>query len=301
MATQKSGLLLIHKTPGPTSAHVVHRVKQLLGARKIGHLGTLDPFAGGLLLIGINEGTKIADLFLGGDKRYTGVIALGVETDTLDRTGTVVQQNAVPPIDDEGLRRLSEQFHGESEQIPPMFSALKRDGVRLYKLARRGVEVERPPRKIRIDALVLWRLSDAELGFDVSCSGGTYIRTLASDIGRAIGCGAHLKDLTRTACSHLLLEDAITVEALEGLPDPWTSRLLPLASALSYLPEIRWHTERVARLRMGQQSVLRDLAAPSEAATMMRISDDAGGLVALVRWHDGELGEWQLGRVFNEA
>ena len=183
MLTQ-SGILLIDKPEGPSSAQVVHQVKKILDAKKVGHLGTLDPFASGLLLIGVNEGTKIADIFLGGVKSYRGMMVLGVETDTQDGTGKVVLERPVPNIDKSELRRLEKKFTGALQQVPPMFSALKKDGVRLYRLARQGKEIPREPRSIRIDALCLKQLSGHEVEFEVTCSRGTYVRTLAADMNR---------------------------------------------------------------------------------------------------------------------
>src|SRR5918995_4390120 len=148
-----SGLLLIDKPEGPSSAHVVHRAKVFLGAKKVGHLGTLDPFASGLLLLGINEGTKISDIFLRAPKSYRGVITLGVDTDSQDSTGLVVKTRPVPPLADGELRVLEQRFSGELQQTPPMFSALKRDGVRLYKLARQGKEMARRPRKMQNESI----------------------------------------------------------------------------------------------------------------------------------------------------
>jgi tRNA pseudouridine55 synthase len=145
MSMTKSGLLLVDKPEGPSSAHIVHRAKISLGAKKVGHLGTLDPFASGLLLLGINEGTKISDIFLRAPKSYHGVVTLGVATDSQDSTGVVVKTRPVPSVADHDLRVLEQRFSGELQQTPPMFSALKRDGVRLYKLARQGKEVPRQP------------------------------------------------------------------------------------------------------------------------------------------------------------
>jgi tRNA pseudouridine55 synthase len=199
----KSGLLLVDKPEGPSSAHIVHRAKVSLGAKKVGHLGTLDPFASGLLLLGINEGTKISDIFLRAPKSYRGVVTLGVATDSQDSTGVVVKTLPVPSLGDHELRVLEQRFSGQLQQTPPMFSALKRDGVRLYKLARQGREVPRLPRTIQIDSIQLRQINCTEVGIDVTCSRGTYVRTLAADLGEALGCGAHLKSLRRIACGHL--------------------------------------------------------------------------------------------------
>jgi tRNA pseudouridine55 synthase len=168
----ESGLLLVDKPEGPSSAHVVSRVKKILGAKKVGHLGTLDPFASGLLLLGINEGTKVADIFLGAVKSYHGVMVLGVETDSQDATGNILTVGPAPAVGDTELLVLEKKFTGDLQQVPPMFSALKKDGVRLYRLARQGKEVPRESRSIRVEKLCLRRLNDAELEFDVTCSRG---------------------------------------------------------------------------------------------------------------------------------
>ena len=186
MALTQSGILLIDKPEGPSSAQVVHKVKKLFQAKKVGHLGTLDPFATGLLLIGVNEGTKIADIFLGAAKSYRGVMALGVETDSQDATGKVVKERSVLPIGETELRSLEEEFTGALQQVPPMFSALKKDGVRLYRLARQGKEIPREPRSITVEALQIKKISASALEFEVTCSRGTYVRTLAADMGQAL-------------------------------------------------------------------------------------------------------------------
>ena len=252
----KSGLLLIDKPEGPSSAHVVHRAKVFLGAKKVGHLGTLDPFASGLLLLGINEGTKISDIFLRAPKSYRGVITLGVDTDSQDSTGLVVKTRPVPPLADGELRALEQQFSGELQQIPPMFSALKKDGMRLYKLARQGKEVPRQPRSINIDSIHLEKINSAEIAIDVTCSRGTYVRTLAADLGQALGCGAHLKSLRRLACGHLTIEQAVSLDELERFGPRGEGVLLSLTRALAPLRAIVWEHRWIARLRLGQQDVL---------------------------------------------
>ena len=255
MMTQ-NGILLIDKPEGPSSAQVVHQVKKILGAKKVGHLGTLDPFASGLLLIGVNEGTKIADIFLGGVKSYRGVMMLGIETDTQDGTGKVVLERPVPNISKSELRSLEKKFTGALQQVPPMFSALKKDGVRLYRLARQGKEIPREPRSIRIDALCLKPLSDREVEIEVTCSRGTYVRTLAADMGKELGCGAHLKNLRRVACDHLAVAQAIDIEELKNNFSTGSVPLLSLSSALNHLRAVTWQSSLVTRLRLGQQEAL---------------------------------------------
>jgi tRNA pseudouridine55 synthase len=297
----KSGLLLIDKPEGPSSAHIVHRAKVFLGAKKVGHLGTLDPFASGLLLLGINEGTKIADIFLQAPKSYRGVITLGVDTDSQDSTGLVVKTHPVPPLADRELRVLEQRFSGEMQQIPPMFSALKKDGIRLYKLARQGKEVPRQPRSINIDSIRLQKISSAEIAMDVTCSRGTYVRTLASDLGQALGCGAHLKSLRRLACGHLTIEQAVSLDELERFGAQGEDVLISLNRALAHLRGIVWENRWLARLRLGQQEVLSEIGKPTEPEELMRIVDARGVLVALIRWSE-EIpgGGWRLLRVFKE-
>jgi tRNA pseudouridine55 synthase len=294
----RSGILLIDKPAGPSSAQVVQRAKVILGAKKAGHLGTLDPFASGLLLLGINEGTKIADIFLSASKRYRGVMVLGVATDSQDATGNVVETRPVPALDAERLERLAAQFTGELQQIPPMFSALKRDGVRLYRLARQGREVPRAPRAVRVEMLSLVQLDETEIELDVTCSRGTYVRTLAADMGVALSCGAHLKSLRRLSCGRLSIDQAITLAQLEEAKTAPSGALVSLAVALSHLPSVTWDNRWIARLRLGQQDILAQLGNPLAGGKLAPILDRQGNLVALAEWSDDS--GWRLGRVFRE-
>ncbi|HXV49045.1 MAG TPA: tRNA pseudouridine(55) synthase TruB [Candidatus Binatia bacterium] len=301
MITTQSGVLLIDKPVGPSSAQVVHRVKAILRAKKVGHLGTLDPFASGLLLVGVNEGTKIADIFLAGAKSYRGVMALGVETDSQDGTGKIIRTCPVSPIGFAELNRLENRFTGDLKQTPPMFSALRKNGVRLYQLARQGKEIPREPRSIRIDSLRLRLVSDTEIEFDVTCSRGTYVRTLAADMGRELGCGAHLKSLRRTACDHLAVEQAVTPDELAERWMGGAATLMSLRAALSHLPAVAWQSRLISRLRLGQQDVLTQLGRPREGEKLLGILDPRGALSALAEWtEDVAVGRWRLVRVFNE-
>ena len=301
MAMTQSGILLIDKPEGPSSAQIVHRVKKILQAKKVGHLGTLDPFASGLLLIGVNEGTKIADIFLGGAKSYRGTMVLGVETDSQDGTGKVVNERAVPSVSDKELRSLEAKFTGEQQQVPPMFSALKKDGVRLYQLARQGKEIPREPRAIRIDALHIKKISGSELEFTVTCSRGTYVRTLAADMGQSLGCGAHLKSLRRTACDHLKIEQSVGIEELEQRCAQGAVPLISLGAALGHLRSMTWQSRLLSRLRLGQQEVLGQIGKAREGEKIVAIVDPRGQLAALAEWmNDTAEGRWRLFRVFRE-
>jgi tRNA pseudouridine55 synthase len=209
-----NGLVLIDKPEGLTSAEVVRRVKRRLGG-KVGHLGTLDPFATGLLPLCLGEATKIAQFLNTADKRYAGVIQLGAATDTGDRTGQTVDRAPVPDLAHIDLAALAGRFTGERLQTPPMYSALKRDGVPLYRLARRGMTVERTPRPVRIDRLTLDPVGTDRLAFDVACSKGTYVRVLAEDIGAALGTPAHLAALRRTAFGAFRIDRAVPLARYE--------------------------------------------------------------------------------------
>ncbi len=294
-----SGLLLIDKPEGPSSAQVVHRVKVLLRAKKVGHLGTLDPFASGLLLLGINEGTKVADIFLSAPKSYRGVMILGVETDSQDATGTILQVRPPPAMGKIELRDLERQFSGDMLQVPPMFSALKKQGVPLYRLARQGKEVPREPRSIRVEKLRLHKLGNDEIEMELTCSRGTYIRTLAADMGKSLGCGAHLKSLRRIACGHLTVDQAVTLDELERRDPRMTVPLLSLERALDHLPAFTWENQLLSRLRLGQQEILRQLDEPVGGEKLARLLDPRGRLVALVEWiADVSQSRWRLVRIF---
>jgi tRNA pseudouridine55 synthase len=295
----QSGILLVDKPEGPSSAQVVHRVKAILEAKKVGHLGTLDPFASGLLLLGVNEGTKVADIFFGATKSYRGIIVLGVETDSQDATGNIVEKHPVPVVGEREFAVLKEKFTGDLQQIPPMFSALKRDGVRLYRLARQGKNVPREPRAIRVEALEFRKLTTDEIEFEVTCSRGTYVRTLAADIGKFLGCGAHLKSLRRTACGHLTIDEAAALDELERLNAKAKVPLVSLSSALSHLRGITWQSRWLTRLRLGQQEVLEQLGKRIDGERWVRVLDPRGDLVALAEWTEQiPGGRWRLFRVF---
>jgi tRNA pseudouridine55 synthase len=272
----------------------VYRVKKILGAKRVGHLGTLDPFASGLLPIGVNEGTKIADVFLGSVKSYRAVMVLGISTDSQDATGKIIDERPVPVLADDDLRRLEAKFFGAQTQVPPMFSALKKDGVRWYELARQGQEIERAPRSIQIDRLELHRISDTEIEFDVSCSRGTYVRTLAADMGTELGCGAHLKKLRRLACDHLSLEDAVTIEQLEAAAHGGAVPLVTLAKALSHLPAVAWDG-RSLPLAPWAAEVLSQLRLPAKAPRCCH-SRSSSALVALVHGAKICQRQWRLYR-----
>lgn len=224
---KENGIIVVDKPVGMTSAQVVAKVKRITGARKVGHTGTLDPFATGLMICGINGGTRISRFFLASDKTYEAGLRLGVDTDTMDCTGSVVK-TCEPDFFTAGREKydtgfftsLFSDFEGAQDQLPPVYSALKHNGVPLYKLARRGEPVQKPPRRITIHRLRQIKLDLPSITFEVSCSSGTYIRTLASDIGARIGCGGHLFSLRRTETCGFTVGDAVTLEELAASENP---------------------------------------------------------------------------------
>lgn len=249
------GVLLFDKPLGWSSNKAVQTVKRCLRVHKVGHTGTLDPLATGLLPLCIGEATKFGQGLLDADKTYQAVMQLGQVTSTGDKEGEIVSEQAVPAIDQHLLDRLAQQFTGLSQQIPPMYSALKHQGKALYQLARQGQTIERAPRTIVIHQLRLHKLNDTQLHIDVRCSKGTYIRTLAEDIGVVIGCGAHLASLRRTAVGSLPMNAMVGMEQLQQ-PDQWRSALLPIDSCVQALPCLVLDESQVMRLLWGQMVLL---------------------------------------------
>jgi tRNA pseudouridine55 synthase len=277
-----------------SSAEVVRVVKKTLTVEKIGHLGTLDPFASGLLPLCLGTGTKIAQFLMAESKAYTGTIRLGIETDTLDATGKVTRLAPLPAYGPETLQGLERRFSGEYWQTPPMYSALKRKGVPLYKLARRGELVEREPRKITIEAFSLRREGEDVLSFSLSCSKGTYVRSLAADLGAVLGCGAHLATLRRTAFGPFSLTEAIPLTAVTEQHPEEKLPILSLPQALRHYQTIRVSLQLATKLRHGQQEVLRDLPIIQDHQKIIPLLDASDELVAIVE-HDQ--GRWRLARV----
>jgi len=216
LETEIDGVLLVDKATGMTSHDVVALVRRRLGFKKVGHCGTLDPLATGLLIIVLGRGTKIQDLLMAEDKEYAGSMQLGAITASQDADGEVLETRAVPEYTREQIEAAFARYDGDFYQMPPMVSAIKKDGVALYKLARQGKTVEREPRFVHVFAHEVQALRLPEIDFRVVCSKGFYVRTYAHDIGMDLGCGAHLKGLRRTKSGRFNLERSITVDELDG-------------------------------------------------------------------------------------
>jgi len=274
-----NGFIVIDKPAGITSHDVVSRVRRILGTRKVGHTGTLDPFATGVLPVAVNDGTKAIPFLDEGIKCYEAVMQLGVATDTLDMTGSVLQENDWRAISRDGVESVLLEFTGNLSQIPPMYSAIKRDGQPLYKLARQGQTVERIPRGINIHSLELLFFEPPLIGFRVACSRGTYVRTLADDMGSRLGCGAALKELRRTASGPFSISTAASLEELEQAVNDGSIAGLAVSpcDALAHLPDFSLSDSGMVLVRHGRSPGWNDL----DGADVSTCSD--GGLVRLTR------------------
>lgn len=248
------GFLVIDKPAGCSSHDVVNRVRRILATKKVGHTGTLDPFATGVLPIAVGEGTKAIPFLDEGEKRYLATLRLGLVTDTLDITGTVQHEADCSQVDEAGLLQAMADLTGEIDQIPPMFSALKQGGQPLYKLARKGLEVERAARRVTIGRFDLLGFEPPLARVEVHCSRGTYIRSLADDLGRLLGCGACLTELRRTMSGPFLLADAVTLAQLETVVEEGrlTEHLLTPLAMLTHLPRIELEAAEARLVRNGQ-------------------------------------------------
>ncbi len=252
-----NGLLLLDKPLGRTSNSALQAVKALLNAAKAGHTGTLDPLATGLLPICLGSATRLAPFLLNHNKRYRTTVRLGRCTTTGDHEGETVSERPVPELNRALIESVLAQFRGEISQIPPLYSALKQDGRRLYELAREGIEVERPARTITIHQLTLTGYTDCTLELDVCCSKGTYIRSLAEDIGNALGCGGFVDRLKRTEVGNFMLTESWTLDQLEAMTiDQRDQCLLPVEAMVSDWPAVMLSEAMHYALRHGQSTTL---------------------------------------------
>ncbi|MFO7603076.1 MAG: tRNA pseudouridine(55) synthase TruB [Gammaproteobacteria bacterium] len=272
-----NGILLLDKAIGISSNKALQEVKHLFNARKAGHTGSLDPLASGLLPICLGEATKLSSFLLDSDKRYEGICKLGAVTTTADAEGEVIESKPVPALSRAEVEAVLQRYTGDLEQIPPMHSAIKQNGQPLYKLARQGVEVERQPRQIHIYELRLREQRPDELDIFVKCSKGTYIRTLAEDIGRDLGCGAHLGQLRRTGVGPFNIENAYTLAQLseilqQGGQAALDALLLPLEAALGDFPDIHLTDNGTFYVQQGQP--VQVAQAPTEGLVRLYSQDE---------------------------
>lgn len=293
------GILIIHKAAGWTSHDVVARARRLLGIKRVGHAGTLDPAATGVLPLCLGQATRVVEYLSASGKSYHATIVFGVETDTFDTEGAVTATQSVPPtLDRAAIQAALPAFTGEIQQAPPRFSALKRDGQRLYDLARRGVAFEVPPRPVRIDALTIRDWQPPTLTLDVECGKGTYIRSLAHDLGAALGPGAHLAGLVRTRVGPFTLRDAISLPDLEAAIAAGTlsDHLYAADTALETLDAAILGPEHAARL--GHGLVLALPTPPDDPATTLRAYATDGCFLGIL---ERRAATWQPAKVFAAA
>lgn len=287
-----NGILLLDKPEGMSSAAAVRDVKRVVGG-KLGHLGTLDPFASGLLPLCLGEGTKIAQFLNTAKKGYVGVVRLGARTDTGDRTGAVVEERPLPSsLNAARCGAVARSFLGERLQTPPMYSAVKQSGVPLYKLARRGIAVEREARAVVIEELALEPLDEASLQLTVLSSKGTYIRVLAEEIGVALGSVGHLESLRRTRFGEFRIDQAV---ALPLTAERCAEAVIAPRAALPELAEVRVDAGTARRVRSGQVAVLDELPRPRAAGAALKLVGPDDGLLAVLQADSAE--RWRFARV----
>jgi tRNA pseudouridine55 synthase len=295
-----SGILVVDKPVGMTSHDVVQAIRMGTGIRRAGHTGTLDPRASGVLVILIGPAVRLSEFVSASDKRYQAIIRLGATTDTFDADGRFTRPAATAPmeISEELFETTLKQFIGEIEQTPPPYSAVKVKGRRAYEMARQGEEVELEPRKIQVYHLEVLEWAPPEAVIDVHCSSGTYVRSLANDLGEKLGCGAYLVGLRRTKSGRFSLRDAVPLRKLQEAfqAGNWYQYLIPAAEALGEWPAIELNPDEVEEVKHGH----RVKAAPDTQPGLVRGVSMAGELIAIMELVTGEDGslEWQPKKVF---
>lgn len=289
-----SGVLVVDKPVGLTSHDVVQVIRKGTNIRRAGHTGTLDPRASGVLVVLIGPAVRLSEYVSASDKRYQAILQLGSSTDTYDAAGTVTRSRPVENITEAQFEEALKKFVGEIEQVPPPYSAVKVKGRKAYEMAREGEEVDLSPRKINVYSLDLLEWAPPEAVIDVYCSSGTYVRSLAHDLGEDLGCGAHLIGLRRTRSGRFTLRDAVPLRKLREAFEAgtWYQYLIPAAEALSDWPAIELTEEQVEMIRHGHR-----IEAESEIAKLVRGVSGDGELVALLEFLP-ETNQWQPKKVF---
>ena len=290
------GILNLHKSRGPTSHDVVARVRRLTGVRRVGHAGTLDPLATGVLLVCIGRATRVSEYLMAGRKVYRARVRLGVATETYDAEGQVTAESPVEAGRAQVEAALA-QFRGQITQLPPMYSAVKHKGTPLYRLARQGISVEREPRQIEIFRLELTEWAPPECVLELTCSRGTYVRSLAHDLGQILGCGAHLAGLVRLASGGFWLEEAVTLDefAQAAAEERWPDLLHPLDAALTHFPALHLDAGSARRLCQGQAVANGE----RRGGGLVRVYGPDEVFLALAAY-DAEAKAWQPRKVFRQ-
>lgn len=258
------GIVVLDKAKGLSSNAALQQVKRIYNANKAGHTGSLDPLATGVLPLCLGEATKVSQFLLNSDKKYRARIKLGIRTDSGDSEGIVIEQCDEFEVKRKEVEKALRQFEGEIEQVPPMYSALKVNGVPLYKLARKGQEIERAPRPVTVYSIELTEFEGDELELEIACSKGTYIRTIADDLGQALNCGAHIIGLRRTQAGAFTEDDCISAEDLENEKEEFgiegiDQHLIPMDEAVSFLPEVELPSITASCVKNGQAVLVRHL------------------------------------------
>lgn len=292
------GILNILKPPGKTSFAVVSLLRSLSGERRVGHAGTLDPEASGVLVVCLGQGTRIIEFLAGAIKTYQAEIELGITTETYDASGKVIQKADPSFVTEEQVKQVLRSFHGSIEQIPPMYSALKHKGIRLYQLAWRGIEVTRKPRKVHLSRLELLGWQPPIITIEVECSAGTYIRSLAQDIGQALGCGAHLKRLVRLKSAPFHIAEAIPLPLIEEAfhHGYWRRFLYSIDEALLGWSTAILNEESEALVSRGCSTPLGDRSLLTYPIDRCRAYSTDGRFLAVLYQKEGNL--WHPEKVF---
>lgn len=300
----RNGIIVIDKPSGCSSAKAVAELKKVSWVHKTGHTGTLDPFATGVMICGINKGTRLSQFFLNGNKTYRAELILGLETDTQDYTGKPVSEKSenLDHISNELIEATIKAFEGPQKQLPPSYSALKHNGVPLYKLARKGKAIQKPARNITIYSITILSINSPSVWFEVSCSSGTYIRTLCSDIGKKLGCGGHLKTLRRTESCGFTLESATPLSQINDLEKQGTltDKVISLSQALKEMPEYIADKEMTEKIIHGQALNKKDYTLPFSATKkeFIKIINKSDRLLAILTDSE-ENGNYKYCCVFN--
>lgn len=282
-----NGIIIIDKPAGKTSHDMVYFMRKMTGIKKVGHTGTLDPMATGVLPVCIGNATKVADMLTLSDKRYIAQMVLGATTDTQDAEGVKLTECAVNCTEDE-IRRAAASFAGETEQIPPMYSAIKKNGKKLYELARKGIEVERESRKIKINSIDVIEIDGEKVTIDVSCSKGTYIRTLCEDIGKKLGVGAYMNTLRRIKTGPFTIEESHSAEEIEALRTSGELEkiLIPADRMFSQYPALTLNQKQVRSVTNGVMMTYRGGEAEGQR---LRVYDENGKFLCVSKITDGRL------------
>ena len=283
----QSGIIVIDKPANLSSAKTVATVKRIIRADKAGHTGTLDPFATGVLVCCINSATKLSRFFLNGDKKYKAVLHLGVQTDTQDSSGKIEASSDRIGFSDQIIQSAIKRFEGTIEQLPPVYSALKHKGIPLYRHARKGNPIQKPPRRVHISYIHILEISLPLVSFEVFCSAGTYIRTLCSDIGVSLGCGGHLKELRRIESSKFSIDEALTLSELEkfACEGDISERMINAVDALRGIPIVVADQKLTRKIKHGKLIKSKELnpIPPCGSKGFIKVVDTDNQLIAVMR------------------